>query len=181
MTGQPEALRRLIDLPGVDALEYRAILKRDFAEPQARAEFPEIDACVKALFGLTADEAEDVPRPEGWDEIDCKAPAVQVAAFEAAGWDVTDNKRRPLRVLATSAGRCGWRCAAWPDRCRFSRRAANPRPGPRSWRPKPSVSANAERRLDRRKNIFDRFDENNRFYIWAARALAVLRIGLQAA
>jgi len=23
-----------------------------------------------------------------------------VAAFEAAGWDVTDNRRRPLRVLA---------------------------------------------------------------------------------
>jgi hypothetical protein len=104
MTGNPQSLRRLIDLPGVDALEYRAILKRDFAEPEARAEFPEIDACVKALFGLTADEAEAAPRPDGWDDIECKAPAVQVAAFEAAGWDVTDNKRRPLRVLGHFSG-----------------------------------------------------------------------------
>jgi len=79
MTSKPEALRRLIDLPGVDDLEYRAILKRDFAEPEARAEFPEINACASALFGLTADEAEAVTRPPGWD--------------------VTDDKRRPLRVL----------------------------------------------------------------------------------
>jgi hypothetical protein len=99
MTTKPEALRRLIDLPGVNDLEYRAILKRDFAEPEARAEFPEIDACTTALFGLTADAAEAAPRPPGWDDIECKAPAVQVAAFEAAGWDVTDDKRRPLRVL----------------------------------------------------------------------------------
>jgi hypothetical protein len=99
MTRTPDALRRLIDLPGVNDLEYRAILKRDFAEPEARAEFPEIDACATALFGLTADEAEAVARPSGWDDIECKAPAVQVAAFEAAGWDVTDDKRRPLRVL----------------------------------------------------------------------------------
>jgi hypothetical protein len=99
MTSKPDALRRLIDLPGVDALEYRAILKRDFAEPEARAEFPEIDACTSALFGLTADEAEALTRPPGWDDIECKAPAAQVAAFEAEGWDVTDDKRRPLRVL----------------------------------------------------------------------------------
>ena len=99
MTSKPDALRRLIDLPGVSDLEYRAILKRDFAEPEARAEFPEIDACTTALFGLTADEAEAAPRPPGWDDIECKAPAVQVAAFEAEGWDVTDDKRRPLRVL----------------------------------------------------------------------------------
>ena len=99
MTSKPDALRRLIDLPGVNALEYRAILKRDFAEPEARAEFPEIDACATALFGLTADEAEAAPRPHDWDDIECKAPAVQVAAFEAEGWDVTDDKRRPLRVL----------------------------------------------------------------------------------
>ncbi|CAN7576128.1 hypothetical protein LJR219_004212 [Phenylobacterium sp. LjRoot219] len=99
MTSKPDALRRLIDLPGVDDLEYRAILKRDFAEPEARAEFPEINACAAALFGLTADEAEAVERPPGWDDIECKAPAVQAAAFEAEGWDVTDDKRRPLRVL----------------------------------------------------------------------------------
>lgn len=101
---RPDALRRLIDLPGVNDLEYRAILKREFAEPEARAEFPEIDACAKALFGLTADEAEAVARPRGWDDIECKAPAIQVAAFEAEGWDVTDNKRRPLRVLGHFSG-----------------------------------------------------------------------------
>jgi hypothetical protein len=104
MTEKPEALRRLIDLPGVNDLEYRAILKREFAEPEARAEFPEIDACATALFGLTADEAEAVARPQGWDDIECKPPAVQVAAFEAEGWDVTDNKRRPLRVLGHFSG-----------------------------------------------------------------------------
>jgi hypothetical protein len=104
MTSKPEALRRLIDLPGVNDLEYRALLKRDFAEPEARAEYPEIDACTTALFGLTADEAEALPRPEGWDNIENKAPAAQVAAFEAEGWDVTDDKRRPLRVLGHFSG-----------------------------------------------------------------------------
>ncbi len=98
MTSTPP-LRRLIDLPGVNDLEYRAILKRDFAEPEARAEFPEIDACSRALFGLTADEAEAMDRPPGWDGIEDKPPGIQVAAFEAEGWDVTDDKRRPLRVL----------------------------------------------------------------------------------
>src|SRR5678816_3441646 len=102
MTEPP--LRRLIDLPGVKDLEFRAVMKREFAEPQARAEFPEIDACVRALFGLTADEAEAAPRPDGWDGIEDEAAPVQVAAFEAAGWDVTDDKRRPLRVLGHFAG-----------------------------------------------------------------------------
>ncbi len=104
MTSPAAPLRRLIDLPGVNDLEYRAILKRDFAEPEARAEFPEIDACTTALFGLTADEAEAVERPADWDDIECKAAPVQVAAFEAAGWDVTDDKRRPLRVLGHFSG-----------------------------------------------------------------------------
>src|SRR4051812_25512719 len=92
-------LRRLIDLPGVNDLEYRAILKRDFAEPEARTEFPEIDACSMAIFGLTAEQAEDHPRPAGWDRPERLPTAAQVAAFEAEGWDVTDDKRRPLRVL----------------------------------------------------------------------------------
>ena len=104
MTSPAAPLRRLIDLPGVNDLEYRAILKRDFAEPEARAEFPEIDACTTALFGLTADEAEAVERPADWDDIECKAAPVQVAAFEAAGWDVTDDKRRPLRVQCHFSG-----------------------------------------------------------------------------
>ena len=92
-------LRRLIDLPGVRDLEFKALMKREFAEPEARAEHPEIDAVSTALFGLTADEAEAVARPPGWDPIETKPPQAQAAAFEAAGWDVTDDKRRPLRVL----------------------------------------------------------------------------------
>lgn len=104
MSTTPSALRRLIDMPGVRDLEYRALLKREFAEPQARAEFPEIDACVRALFGLTADEADAAPRPDGWDDIEWKAPAAQATAFEAEGWDVTDDKRRPLRVLGHFSG-----------------------------------------------------------------------------
>ena len=97
---RPAALRRLVDLPGVADLEYRALLKREFAEPEARAEHPEIDACSRANFGLTADEAQAHARPAGWDGIDQRPPAAQVAAFEDAGWDVTDDKRRPLRTLA---------------------------------------------------------------------------------
>ena len=99
MSSPPAPLRRLIDLPGVKDLEFRAVMKRDFAEPEARAEFPEIDTCSTAIFGLTADDAEDAPRPADWDHIEAKAVPVQVAAFEVAGWDVTDDKRRPLRVL----------------------------------------------------------------------------------
>ena len=98
MNSKP-ALRRLIDLPGVADLELKALMRREFAEPEARAEFPEIDACAKALFGLTADEAEAVERPAGWDHVETKPPAAQVFAFEDAGWDVTDDKRRALRVL----------------------------------------------------------------------------------
>lgn len=91
-------LRRLIDLPGIADLELKAVMKRDYAEPEARAEHPELDACSRALFGLTAEEAEAVPRPAGWDGIERRPIPEQVAAFEAAGWDVTD-KRRPLRTL----------------------------------------------------------------------------------
>ena len=94
-----ERLRRLIDLPGVADLEYRALLKREFAEPEARAEFPEIDECSRQNFGLTADEAEAHPRPAGWDGVETRPIPQQVAAFEAEGWDVTDDKRRPLAHL----------------------------------------------------------------------------------
>lgn len=98
MTASPR-LRRLIDLPGIADLEYQALLKRDWAEPDARTVFPEIDACSRAVFGLTADEAEAVPRPADWDGIDQASQARQVEAFEAEGWDVTDNRRKPLRML----------------------------------------------------------------------------------
>ena len=94
-----ERLRRLIDLPGVADLEYRALLKREFAEPEARAEFPEIDECSKAIFDLTAEEAEAHPRPAGWDGVETRPIPQQVTAFEAEGWDVTDDKRRPLRTF----------------------------------------------------------------------------------
>ena len=92
-------LRRLIDLPGVRDLEYKALMKPRMADPDARADFPELDEASRALFGLTADEADEVDRPEGWDRIDLKPERDQVAAFEAEGWDVTDDKRRPLRLL----------------------------------------------------------------------------------
>lgn len=103
MTSKP-ALRRLIDLPGIADLELKALMKRDFAEPEARAEHPEIDECATALFGLTADEADASPRPADWDHIETKPSAAQVFAFEDAGWDVTDDKRRPLRVLGHFCG-----------------------------------------------------------------------------
>ncbi len=92
-------LRRLIDLPGLRDLEYKALLKSRMADVDARPDFPELDEVSRALFGLTADEAEDVERPPGWDRIDRKSEREQVAAFEAEGWDVTDDKRRPLRLL----------------------------------------------------------------------------------
>jgi len=98
MTSKP-ALRRLIDLPGIADLEFKALMKPRYAEPESRAEFPEIDDCSRALFGLTADEAEAAAHPADWDDIEAKPVARQVEAFEAAGWDVTDNKLRPLRML----------------------------------------------------------------------------------
>jgi hypothetical protein len=98
MTDRPR-LRRLIDLPGVDELERQAVMKPRMADPDARAEFPEIDAVARANFGLTPDEADAVDDPPGWDHIDAKAPAQQIFPFEDAGWDVTDAKRRPLRLL----------------------------------------------------------------------------------
>jgi hypothetical protein len=93
------SLRRLIELPGVADLERAAVLKPLPEIGELRPPDPAIDACAKALFGLTPDEAEATPRPENWDGIEDRPIARQVAAFEAAGWDVTDNKRRPLRVL----------------------------------------------------------------------------------
>lgn len=92
-------LRRLIELPGVSELEYRALMKPAAREPENRADFPEIDACSRSLFGLTADEAEAAPRPQDWDDVERQSVADQVAAFEAEGWDVTDDKRKPLRMF----------------------------------------------------------------------------------
>jgi len=98
------ALKRLIDLPGVRDLETKALMKPRMGDIDARPEFPEIDEVVRANFGLTADEADDVERPAGWDRIDRKSERDQAAAFEAEGWDVTDDKRRPLRTLVHFSG-----------------------------------------------------------------------------
>lgn len=97
-------LRRLIDLPGMAELERKALMKPAYADDDARTQFPELDELARALFGLTADEAEDVERPAGWDPIETKPAAQQVFAFEDAGWDVTDDRRKPLRTLAHFAG-----------------------------------------------------------------------------
>jgi hypothetical protein len=90
---------RLIDLPGVRALEDKALMNSRYADADARDHFGEIDQCSRAIFGLTADEADDVSRPEGWDRIERKPVREQILAFEAEGWDVTDDKLRPLRML----------------------------------------------------------------------------------
>lgn len=93
-------MRRLIDLPGIDDLELKALMNTDYAAPELRETFPEIDAVSLELFGLTADQADAVARPAGWDNIETKPIGAQVFAFEDAGWDVTDNKRKPLRMLS---------------------------------------------------------------------------------
>nr|WP_314428498.1 hypothetical protein [uncultured Brevundimonas sp.] len=92
-------MRRLIDLPGVDDLELKALMKPRYADPDARDEFPEIDALTAALFGLTGDEAEAVERPVDWDDIHRLSGVDLAEAFEVLGWDVTDKRRKPLRLL----------------------------------------------------------------------------------
>jgi hypothetical protein len=94
-----DTLRRLIDLPGIDALEIKALMKPGHADPDRRDEFPEIDETARAAFGLSLDEADAVARPGDWDDIDRLSPQDQVDAFEAEGWDVRDSRRKPLRML----------------------------------------------------------------------------------
>ena len=93
------APRRLIDLPGIAELETKALMKPRYGDIYSRAEFPEIDETSSAVFGLTADEAEAVALPADWDGIEQLEGRDAADAFEAEGWDVTDNKRRPLRML----------------------------------------------------------------------------------
>lgn len=97
MTQAP--LRRLIDLPGIDALEMKALMKPRLADPDMRDEFPEIAETAKAAFGLTPDEAEAVALPADWDGIEQLTGFDLADAFEAEGWDITDGKRKPLRML----------------------------------------------------------------------------------
>ena len=102
MTQPP--LRRLLDLPGVDALELKALMKPRAADPDERHAFPEIaeaiDETARAAFGLTPEEAEAVARPADWDGIERLDPADMGEAFAAEGWDVLDARRKPLRMLA---------------------------------------------------------------------------------
>ena len=97
MTQTP--LRRLIDMPGVDDLELKALMKPRYADPDARDEFPEIDALTQTLFGLSGEAAEAVTLPDDWDDIHRLSGADLVEAFEALGWDVTDKRRKALRLM----------------------------------------------------------------------------------
>ena len=92
-------LRTLRDMPGVDDLELKALMKPRFADPDLPEGRDEIDALSIALFGLSLDAADDVERPADWDRIERLSPSDMVEAFEAEGWDVTDRKRKPLRLL----------------------------------------------------------------------------------
>ncbi len=78
-------------------------MKPGYADPARRDEFPEVDAALVAVFGLTAEQAEDAARPDDWDGIERLSPVDQADAFEAEGWDVRDARRKPLRMLAVMA------------------------------------------------------------------------------
>jgi len=92
-------MRRLADLPGVDDLELKALMKPRFADPDMPEGRDEIDALSQAVFGMTLDEAEAVDLPGDWDGVHRWPAADQAEAFEAEGWDVTDKRRKPLRLL----------------------------------------------------------------------------------
>ncbi len=96
-------LRRLADLPGVDDLELKALMKPRLADPDLRDEHPEVDAVARAAFGLSLDEADEVPLPADWPDhlkdLHRRSPADLVEALATEGWDVTDNRRKPLRLL----------------------------------------------------------------------------------
>lgn len=96
-------LRRLLDLPGVDPLELKALMKPRFADPDMPEGRDEIDAVAREVFGLSLDEAEAIDLPADWDGIERLSPSDMAEAFEAEGWDVTDKRRKPLRVLAILA------------------------------------------------------------------------------
>lgn len=96
-------MRRLADLPGVDALELKALMKPRLADPDLVHEHPEVDAVAVEAFGLSLDEAAATELPDDWPDhlkdLHRRSPADLVEAFEAEGWDVTDKKRKPLRML----------------------------------------------------------------------------------
>ena len=92
-------LRRLIDLPGVNDLQLKALMKPRYADEAYRSEFPDIDDCPRAAFGLSVEEAEAIAPPADWDGIDRLEGQDRIEAFEAEGWDVTSDRRKPLRML----------------------------------------------------------------------------------
>ena len=98
MNSQPK-LRRLLDLPGVADLEMKALMKPRHADPDARAEFPDIDETARSAFGLTVETAEAFALPADWDGIERLDGFDLTDAFAAEGWDVTDDRRKPLRML----------------------------------------------------------------------------------
>lgn len=91
-------MRKLIDLPGVDDPELKALMKPRLADPDMIDEHPEVADAVRTALGLTPDEAE-AAIPAGWDNIHRLDPQSMAEAFEAEGWDVTDKRRKPLRML----------------------------------------------------------------------------------
>ena len=101
------SLRRLADLPGIDALELKALMKPRLADPDEAHEHPEVDAVAVEAFGMTLDEAAATALPADWPDplrdLHRRSPAELVEAFEAEGWDVTDGKRKPLRTLSLFA------------------------------------------------------------------------------
>jgi len=97
---RPPKLRRLLDLPGVADLEMKALMKPRHADPDARAEFPDIDETARSAFGLTVEAAEAFALPADWDGIERLDGFDLTDAFAAEGWDVTDDRRKPLRMLA---------------------------------------------------------------------------------
>lgn len=96
-------MRRLIDLPGLHDLELKALMKPRLADPDSIDEHPEVDEVARAAFGLTPAEAAEVDLPADWPDhlrdLHRKSPAELAEAFEAEGWDVTDRRRKPLRLL----------------------------------------------------------------------------------
>ena len=96
-------MRRLADLPGVDALELKALMKPRLADPDLVHDHPEVDAVAVEAFGLSVEAAEATPLPADWPDhlrdLHRRSPAELAEAFEAEGWDVTDKRRKPLRLL----------------------------------------------------------------------------------
>ena len=97
------ALRRLIDLPGIDDLELKALMKPRLADPDFVADHPEVDEAVQGALGLSLSQANEAILPSDWPqdllELDRRSPSELVDIFADHGWDVTDRKRKPLRTL----------------------------------------------------------------------------------